>query len=187
MHLFAQDELEPLDGSLNGARGSINIPVPWTTELLQVISQDIFLAADYLEISESLAPLGINGTFDAHISRVALGTTLFADVTNDFRPFVQLGYQSVGSSATFNAGGFSFKEKDVTESMLLVIGSEVDLTERMAFRTAIDCELEEQFKDSMLTAELIHWFGRYVFVRGGFVTDLQAEGFGAVAGGGVAW
>ena len=175
--------------STTGVTGTLNVPVPWTTELLQVLSQDLFVSAGRIDIAGSLPSPGIDGALDALATAAVFWTSLFADVTDDFRPFIQIGIQSVEYELTIvNANPYIRDQvKDKENFEFLVIGNEIDLSDQTAFRAALDCELEDEFRDSMLTAELIHWFGQHVFVRFGFLTDLQAEGFGGVAGGGVAW
>jgi len=167
----------------------LNVPIPWTTELLRVLSQDLFVSAGRLDIAGSLPAPGVDGALDAQATAAVFGTTLFADVTDDFRPFIQIGIQSVQSELTIVNASPHIRDhiKDKENTGFLVIGNEIDLSDQTSFRTALDCELEDEFSDSMLNAELIHWFGPHVFVRGGLITDLRAEGVGAVAGGGVAW
>ncbi len=187
IYIDAPEEIEQLDDSLTGFRASANVPMPWINEFQTMIFQDAFISTRRLGISGTLPELGTGGEFASSTADWAIGTTLFADVTPVFRPFVQMGYQKTIDKVRMHGFGNTFKEKDVTDEFMLNFGAEYDFTDSTAVRVTIFSELEDQFDESFYTAELIHWLHPHIFLRGGLVGDLRNEIIGTVVGGGFAF
>lgn len=180
IHLSAPDEVAEMLDAINGFRSTINVAVPWKSETAP-LSQDIFVSYRYLQADGGFGGFG----FDTSLSDLMIGTTLFTSVGSFVRPFLQVGYDQSQTSVEMTMGRFHFEDTDRDSALLLVAGTEIDLSADLALRLAADLDFDP-FEDTILTAELVYWLGDHVFLRGGGLVTVEGEMPGFLIGGGIA-
>jgi hypothetical protein len=176
-----EDEMDPL----HGFRTSLNVASPWASDSSSPLAQDLF-ASFRLYQTRAFDPAG-PAELDLQAHDISLGTTLFAQVFQSARPFVQLGLQFTQTDMEiFLPGVFHFEETDRDTNLLMVAGCEFDLAQSTALRIAAELAFDP-FNDTTLSAELIHWLNEHCFIRCGGMVTANAEMPGLLAGGGFAF
>lgn len=174
------------NGFLNDAHGfalSLNSPLiagdgskPFAMDVFAGYSK--FFGRD----TEIMGFMPVVGALDA--SEFEVGVTFYTESISRLRPFVQLGWAYSRTDFSLAVPFGSFEVNDHDSSVLLNIGSELDLSQHFALRGMLDIDTDE-FESSTLTGELIYSPSEKVFFRMGAFTDLDANFYGAIVGGGV--
>jgi hypothetical protein len=122
---------------------------------------------------------------DAESRNFGLAVTAYVDHFDAVRPFIQLGALWTRRNVILRIEDDVFGDYDSETSLLLNVGLEADLHDRLAARLAIDFNTREEVDDSVGIAELIYWPFRRTYVRGGFYTPLELDAVGGLIGMGV--
>ncbi len=189
-----------LTGDIDGALTSFNVPARWNRHLPEYIGQDVFINTSWLNGGYSIPggqmapdpsigpPVGFNIDYEARSFSTGLSTWVY--LNEDVRPFLQLG---LGTS--FGALGVSYTGLQIPGITLgsldnrLVAnpGVEVVVHEDIFWRSQLNIETRDQFRDSIWRTEIVAWLGEHLFLRGGVLGDLRGDGFGGTFGAGLAW
>jgi hypothetical protein len=124
---------------------------------------------------------------DLELRSFSSGLTTYLFVTENFRPFVQLGVTTQMFQADLNFLGATLPFGDLDTKLMANPGFELDLGERVAWRNLLESETKESFKDSGFRSELVFWPGSRWFLKGGIAGDLRGESWGFLLGGGYSW
>jgi hypothetical protein len=154
-----------------GGRSSVNFPTPWLSDANSLFHQDLFLEFQYLSIG-GFAP---STEVDLELTTGTIGTTLFMDTTDWFRPFLQLGWSYNRSSASITGAILNTQQREDDHDLLIRGGAEFDLSHNAAFRVAAG-------SDQYSTAELIIWPSPGLFFRLGGVMEFDVDIYGGLAG-----
>lgn len=184
--LVTPDELEALSDTMSGVRGSLNLPAPWTDRLPEFLQQDFFVGGRTLGLTGSTNLPGFAMSIDTHLDELFIGTTLFTTVDETFHPFVQVGYNYQRVQVDASTGFGSFSEVDTEDRVFIAPGFELDIAEPLALRFSAELDLDE-LSASIVTTELIFWFNRHLFARGGVINEADFDTYGGLIGGGVAY
>lgn len=156
---------------VRGGRSSLNLPIPWLREESSLFHQDMFLEFQYLHIGGT-APMS---EVDLELTTGTIGTTLFADTTDWFRPFLQLGWSYNRSSTSITGMIVNTHQRENDHDFLIRGGAEFDLSHNAALRFAAG-------NDEYATAELIVWPSPRMFFRLGGVMEYDVDIYGGLAG-----
>jgi hypothetical protein len=156
---------------VKGGRSSLNLPIPWPGDASSLFHQDMFLELQYLHIGGS-APMS---EVDLELTTGTIGTTLFADTTDWFRPFLQLGWTYNRSLASITGMIINTHQREDDHDLLIRGGAEFDLSHNAALRFAAG-------NDQYATAELIVWPSPRTFFRLGGVMEFDVDIYGGLAG-----
>lgn len=166
----------PDDDAINfdpakGARSSLNFPIPWPKDASSLFHQDMFLEFQYLSV-EGTVPLADVGL---QLTTGTVGTTLFVDTTDWFRPFLQLGWSYNHTSTSVDGIVLNFDEDEDDQNLLIRGGGEFDLSPNTALRLSAG-------NDQYANAELILWPSPRTFFRLGGVMEFDVHIYGGIAG-----
>ncbi len=186
-HQLNDSFVSRFDDSLQGFDTTLNLPVLKSGQFGK-FGLDAFAGYGRLSLGGSTyfgppvnSGLSLHGTGESYF----LGTSLYTTVFGPIRPFTRLGVAYSEGRATLSSGVASFTETSYDTQFRLVLGTEADLTSYAALRFSFDVETEEQFGNSAFASELIVWPLERVFLRGGMITPLNAEGIGGAVGAGI--
>jgi hypothetical protein len=174
-----------LTDPLKGFSFIFNVPSRWNDRLPEFMGQDVFLAT--LGLQGSGADPGGLASVDLELRSFSSGLTTYLFVTENFRPFVQLGVTTQMFQADLNFLGATLPFGDLDTKLMANPGFELDLGERVAWRNLLESETKESFKDSGFRSELVFWPGSRWFLKGGIAGDLRGESWGFLLGGGYSW
>jgi hypothetical protein len=169
-----------------GVRVTVNSPIAWDPDVQDFFFQDIFVSSRHLGMTTDIPGTFPPAEIEADWTSWGGGTTIFADVTPSFRPFIQLGYLRDDIRAQGQSSALHFEMKDSQSSLLLNVGSEFDITDNLGARIALELD-HTDFSDSFFTLEQIYWCTPHLLLRGGIVGDIGGTTIGAALGGGVAF
>lgn len=181
------EELRSVDSSMSGFSTTLNIPTPWNEMLPVTIGQDLFVSGMGLNYGGMGGFGGAIIEVDAELRSVSGGINTYVYLTNDIRPFVQLGVTCDATSIELSGGGFAFNDTDLESRILVNPGIELDLTDQVALRTTFDLDTDEGLNDTMYRVELIAWPTEWLYVRGGIAGDVEGDTVGGLIGAGLAW
>ena len=183
--LSAPSDLE-YSNSFQGVRGTVNTPILWDPEVQDFFFQDVFVSGRHLGMTTEIPNTFPLAELEADWNSWAIGTTIFADVTPSFRPFIQLGYLRDDIRVQGQSAVVYLEERDSLNSLLLNLGSEFDITDNLGGRITLELD-NRDLGDSFFTLEQIYWCTPNVFLRGGLIGDIGGTTIGAVLGGGVSY
>jgi hypothetical protein len=98
-----------------GGRSSVNFPTPWLSDANSLFHQDLFLEFQYLFIG-GFAP---STEVDLELTTGTIGTTLFMETTDWFRPFLQLGWSYNRSSASITGTILNTQQREDDHDLLI--------------------------------------------------------------------
>ncbi len=172
--------------SFHGVRGTVNEPIPWGPEVDRLFYQDVFVSGRHLRMEVRVPGSSPPAELEADWNSWAIGTTFFADVTPSFRPFIQLGFRKDDISIEGRSALQHIETKESDTSLLMNLGSEIDLTDNLGARIAFELD-HADIGGSFLTIEPIYWCTPNIFLRGGVIGDIDATTIGFLCGGGMAF
>jgi hypothetical protein len=179
------DQDVELKDPLKGFSFIFNVPARWNDRLPDFMGQDVFLAT--VGLQGSGADPGGAAAVDIELRSFSSGLSTYLFVTDNFRPFVQLGITTQMFQADLNLLGATIPIGDLDSDFLVNPGFELDLGERVAWRNLLESETDGDFHDSLLRSELVFWPGSRWFLKGGFAGDLHGDSWGFLLGGGYSW
>lgn len=125
--------------------------------------------------------------FEAELkgSEIGVGLTFYSEALDRIRPFAQVGwtFYSLRFDVTSQLMG-TRKSRESDDDVLLNLGAEVDLTNRLAFRGLLEFDTGE-FGDSVLRGELIISPNEKTFLRLGGFGQINSDVVGFTAGAGL--
>jgi hypothetical protein len=174
-----------LDDPAKGFTFGFNVPARWNERLPSFLGQDVFISTMGLYASGSDPAVG--ASLDLELRSFSSGVSTYLFVTEDFRPFLQLGVgtQMLQADLSFAGGALPFGELDTR--LLVNPGFELDFGERLAWRNVLELETRESVEDSLLRSEVVLWPGSRWFLKGGLAGDVGGDGWGFLIGGGYSW
>jgi len=185
-------DVRQLDDTLQGFDTLFNLPAI-TLDLPTPLDLDVFFGYTNVGIKGSAnsgPPLDLMVSVNGKSEVYSVGTTIYLTEAERWRPFVQVGAEFSRFDVDFAIGnGLNSLAANVVDNdtdLLLNAGFEFDLLDSLGYRTTVDIETSDRFRDSTITNELILWLHERVFVRGGMVTSLDGGGLGFAIGGGLA-
>ena len=182
LHLRTDDS-SGFDESFQGFDVTFNTPLPWTDQLVPGLGMDVFI--DYARLTASDSAGGLSADFTGHA--IEGGITLHAAFGSPVRPFVQVGaVHTIGEIEIGLPGGTISLDDDSTQ-VLARPGVEADIASNMSLRAMLDIETEEQFDESIASAELIAWLNNNAYLRAGVFVPLHTEDIGFAVGGGLSF
>ncbi len=185
--LRTPSEFRAIDSSMTGFSTTLNVPTPWNDFLPATIGQDLFASALGLNFGGYGSFGGAIIDVGAELRSASAGINTYLYLTNDIRPFVQLGVTYEASTISLGGGGFAFDATDLDSRMLVNPGIELDLTDQLALRTTFDLDTKGSIDDTLYRVELIAWPTPWFYVRGGILGDVEGDTVGGIIGGGIAW
>lgn len=177
-------QLAVFDDAFQGFDVELSTPLPWLTT--DVGGVDIFADYDSVQLTGSTAI----ATVDAGVNFFTIGTRIYREYGERFRPFISLGArQTVAELEIKNSGGLLMLDTvDRDWTFYSGAGLEFDVAERLALRVDVDL-LPERFEDGFLEGTMLFWNPQKTFfVRGGVRVPFESElATGGVIGAGVAF
>lgn len=179
------DDEMSLDDPARGFSFGFNVPARWNDRLPPFLGQDVFINTLGLYASGN-DPIGM-ASVDVELRSFSSGLNTYLFVTENFRPFVQLGIGTRMWQADVNFLGGALPLGELDTRFLVNPGFELDFGERVAWRNVVELETEGSVEDSLYRSELVLWPGSRWFLKGGVAGDLAGDGLGFVFGGGYSW
>ncbi|MFN6152611.1 MAG: hypothetical protein ACK5BP_21870, partial [Planctomyces sp.] len=115
------------------------------------------------------------------------GINTYFYLTEDVRPFLQLGVGTEFARSRVTALGASFDLGDLNSRLVANPGLEIDLMDDLAWRSVLLTATEDRFDESLYQSELIYWVSDRIYLRGGAIGDIRNDAFGWIFGAGWAW
>ena len=181
---FATTLFDPFQGMIL----SSNTPLPPLDELPGPFRYDFYVETHFLHLDgtgflpfrrDPVVPI------EAHSSSLDFALTAYVDEFETARPFIQFGvsFRRDWERLTINQTVLIFDRSRT--ALLANVGCEFDLMDRLALRTQIDLNTDDEFDRSLGSLELIWWPLRRVYFRGGMFGPLDASSVGGLIGAGV--
>ena len=183
LRLDVSSDVPGVDFDAKGFQTSFNIPARWNSSLPEFMGQDVFLTTTWL--STTVEDSGVLADVDAR--QFTTGVNTYFYLTEDVRPFLQLGVGTEFARIRVNALGGSLDLGDLNSRLVANPGLEIDLMDDLAWRSVILTATEDRFDESLYQSELIYWVSDKIYLRGGAVGDIQNDAFGWIFGAGWAW
>jgi len=183
LRLDVSSDVPGVDFDLKGFQTSFNIPARWNSSLPEFMGQDIFVTTTWL--STTLEDSGVLTDVDARQFTTGINTYFY--LTEDVRPFLQLGVGTEFARLRISALEGSLDLGDLNSRLVANPGLEIDLMDDLAWRSVILTATEDRFDESLYQSELIYWVSDKIYLRGGAVGDIQNDAFGWIFGAGWAW
>ena len=183
LRLDVSSDVPGVDFDAKGFQTSFNIPARWNSRLPDFMGQDVFITTTWL--ASTVEDSGVLADVDARQFSTGINTYFY--LTEDVRPFLQLGVGTEFARIRVNALGGSIDLGDLNSRLVANPGLEVDLMDDLAWRSIILTATEDRFDESLYQSELIYWVSDSIYLRGGAVGDIQNDAFGWIFGAGWAW
>ena len=151
--LDISSDVPGVDFDAKGFQTSFNIPARWNSRLPDFMGQDVFITTTWL--ASTVEDSGVLADVDARQFSTGINTYFY--LTEDVRPFLQLGVGTEFARIRVNALGGSIDLGDLNSRLVANPGLEVDLMDDLAWRSIILTATEDRFDESLYQSELIYW------------------------------
>ncbi len=180
-------DLRSIDSFIPGVQSNLNIPVLGRNE--DQFGVDAWGRFRGLWVDGQMDILGVNVDTNIDVYAGAAGANLYYSGWTGFRPWLGVGYEFSQARSKLSANGFTLKDRQNDDGLLLSAGLETTLHEMVAARTSVEWG-SNLFNGNSLSKPL--FLGEFIisqptsywYLRTGGFVDVDGNA-GALAGIGV--